>query len=185
MRQSEFEGWSPLVWIKYRIIHIDVDHHWSVFPCLMAWYCSCNTLAVPSIVHVIHRLFPLVYLDGLISCYYKVVLSCDIIIEWVDIGYWSNFLCSLIFPIFQSLWNSLSVTYQVYIWQVSLQLCCSDTCQIWTGFKGFNTDFHKIRHVTIGEIQEQMKLLHPPPQWHPLKEFVIFYAERMGTPLIH
>ena len=36
------------------------------------------------------------------------------------------------FPNFSALWiNRLVVEYHVYIWQVSPQLSCGDTCQIW------------------------------------------------------
>ena len=46
----------------------------------------------------------------------------------------------LIFSIFISelIKCCLFVIYQVHIWQVSPQLSCGDTCQIWTWFKWFN-----------------------------------------------
>ena len=40
------------------------------------------------------------------------------------------------FPDFSALWiHSLAIEYHVYIWQVSPQLSCGDTCQIWMWLK--------------------------------------------------
>ena len=54
--------------------------------------------------------------------------------------------------------------YHIHIWQVSLQLCCSDTCQIWLWFKGYKRNFCKL------EISSMEKLTngalvgpHPSP----------------------
>ena len=41
----------------------------------------------------------------------------------------------IIFQIFQYLSHWLDTEYHIHIWQVSLQLSCSDTCQIWKRFE--------------------------------------------------
>ena len=49
------------------------------------------------------------------------------------------------FPHFSALWkHCLPVAYHIHVWQVSLQLSCSDTCQIWMWFEGSN--FFKIKN---------------------------------------
>ena len=48
------------------------------------------------------------------------------------------------FPNFSELLKHMSaIEYHVYIWQVSPHLSCSDTCQIWMGFKECNRYFCK------------------------------------------
>ena len=39
--------------------------------------------------------------------------------------------------------HTLDIKYHVYIWQVSPQLSCGDTCQIWMWFKESNSYFCK------------------------------------------
>ena len=51
-------------------------------------------------------------------------------------GHLDNFLCPVTFPIFQHFSNYMLVTqHHTHIWQVLLQLSCSDTCQIWMWFR--------------------------------------------------
>ena len=45
--------------------------------------------------------------------------------------------------------------YHVNIWQVSPQLSCGDTCQIWMWFREFNRYFCKIENFAYGEISER------------------------------
>ena len=59
------------------------------------------------------------------------------------------------FPNFSSLSkHTLTVKYHVYIWQVSPQLSCADTCQILMWFKESNMYFCKIENFAYGEINE-------------------------------
>ena len=51
--------------------------------------------------------------------------------------------------------HTLAVKYRVYIWQVSPQLSCGDTCQIWMWFEESNMYFCKIKHFAYGEINER------------------------------
>ena len=51
--------------------------------------------------------------------------------------------------------QKLAIEYPVNIWQVSPQLCCSDTCQIWTWFKESNIYFCHIENFAYGEIKER------------------------------
>ena len=60
------------------------------------------------------------------------------------------------FPNFSSLSkHTLTVTYRVYIWQVSPQLSCGDTCQILMWFDESNMYFCKIENFAYGEIDER------------------------------
>ena len=49
----------------------------------------------------------------------------------------------------------LAIEYHVHIWQVSLQLSCGDTCQIWMTFKEYNRYFCQIENFAYGEIDER------------------------------
>ena len=49
----------------------------------------------------------------------------------------------------------LDIKYHVYIWQVSPQLRCGDTCQIWMWFKESKSYFCKIENFAYGEINER------------------------------
>ena len=60
------------------------------------------------------------------------------------------------FPNFSALSkHTLDIEYHVYIWQVSPQLSCGDTCQIWKWFKESNRYFWKIENFANGEINER------------------------------
>ena len=50
--------------------------------------------------------------------------------------------------------QTLAVEYHVYIWQVSPQFSCGDTCQIWMWFKESNRYFCKIENFACGDISE-------------------------------
>ena len=51
--------------------------------------------------------------------------------------------------------HTLTVKYRVYIWQVSPQLSCGDTCKIWMWFEESNMYFYMIENFTYGEINER------------------------------
>ena len=60
------------------------------------------------------------------------------------------------FPNFSSLSkHTLTVKYRIYIWQVSPQLSCGDTCQIWMWFVESNMYFCEIENFAYGEINER------------------------------
>ena len=49
----------------------------------------------------------------------------------------------------------MAIEYDVYIWQVSPQLGCGDTCQIWMWFEESDTYFCHIENFAYGEINER------------------------------
>ena len=49
----------------------------------------------------------------------------------------------------------LAIEYHVCIWQVSPQLSCGDTCQIWMWLRESNRYFCKIENFAYGEISER------------------------------
>ena len=51
--------------------------------------------------------------------------------------------------------QTLGIEYHVYIWQVSPQLSCGETCQIWMWFRESNRYFCKIENFAYGEISER------------------------------
>ena len=59
--------------------------------------------------------------------------------------------------------QTLAIEYHVYIWQVSPQLSCSNTYQIWMWFRESNRFFCKIVIVAYGEISE-WSLSNPHPR---------------------
>ena len=68
--------------------------------------------------------------------------------------------------------QTLAIEYHVYIWQVSPQLSCGDTCQIWMWFRESNRYFCKIENLAYGEISER-SFSNPHPRidipasvWH-------------------
>ena len=69
------------------------------------------------------------------------------------------------FPNFSSLSkHTLTVKYRIYIWQVSPQLSCGDTCQIWMWFDESNMYFCEIENFAYGEINERsFSNPHPRP----------------------
>ena len=71
-------------------------------------------------------------------------------------GLLSQFSPFRYFPNFSEWWIQwLPEWYQVHIWQVSPQLCCGDTWQIWTSLKVSNIYFCKINIFRNGEINER------------------------------
>ena len=74
------------------------------------------------------------------------------------------------FPIFQHPKYILAIEYHVHIWQVSLQFCCGDICQIWMWYKESNRYFNRIENFACGEINGV--LLHPPTT-HPTPGWII------------
>ena len=49
----------------------------------------------------------------------------------------------------------LPIDYHIYFWQVSPQLSCGDTCQIWMWYRESNWYFCKIEKFAYGEINER------------------------------
>ena len=71
-------------------------------------------------------------------------------------GLLRQFLPFRYFPIFLALSkHTLDIEYYVYIWRVSPQLSCGDTCQIWMWFKESNSYLCKIENFACGEINER------------------------------
>ena len=79
------------------------------------------------------------------------------LIRWIlGWGLLSQFPPFRYFPKFSSLSkHTLTVKYRVYIWQVSPQLSCGDTCQIWMWFEESNMYFCEIENFAYGEINER------------------------------
>ena len=75
----------------------------------------------------------------------------------------ANFLRSVIFHIFRFLSKQMfAIEYHVYTWQVSPQLSCGDTCQIWMWFRESNRYF--CENFAYGEISER-SFSNPHPWW--------------------
>ena len=72
-------------------------------------------------------------------------------------GLLSQFPPFCYFPIFFSALPNptLAIEYHVYIWQVSPQLSCVDTCQIWMWFEESNMYFCQVENFAYGEINKQ------------------------------
>ena len=71
-------------------------------------------------------------------------------------GFLSQFPLFRYFPNFPSLSKqTLVIEYHIYIWQMSPQLGCGDSCQIWMWFKESNRYFRMIENLAYGEINER------------------------------
>ena len=91
---------------------------------------------------------------------WKYLTHCGLVMPNTDIdlgwGLLSQFSPFRYFPNFSEWWKQwLPEWYQVHIWQVSPQLCCGDTWQIWTSLKVSNIYFCKIKIFRNGEINER------------------------------
>ena len=74
--------------------------------------------------------------------------------------------------------QTLAIEYRVHIWQVSPQLSCGDTCQIWMWFRESNKYFCKIENFAYGEINEG-SFSNPHPRfciWSTLPERCFEFA---------
>ena len=85
----------------------------------------------------------------------------DVIARGVEVGHlgWgllNQFPPLRYFPNFSSLSkHTLTVKYRIYIWQVSPQLSCGDTCQIWMWFDESNMYFCVTENFAYGKINER------------------------------
>ena len=71
-------------------------------------------------------------------------------------GLLSPFLLFHYFPNFSASLNyMLAIEYHIHIWQVSPQLSCGDTCQIWMWCKNSKKYFSRIENFAYGEINER------------------------------
>ena len=73
--------------------------------------------------------------------------------------------------------QTLAIEYPVYIWQVSPQLSCGDTCQMWTWFEESNMYFCHIENFAYGEINER-SFSNP----HPCPAITCSKILTIGTP---
>ena len=72
------------------------------------------------------------------------------------VGLLSQFPPFRYFPNFsESQKHTLAIEYRVHIWQVSPQLRCGGTCQIWMWLKWSNRCIYKIEYSAYGEIKER------------------------------
>ena len=84
--------------------------------------------------------------------------------EWWNTGLWLLKLCSVISPLWIHLILDdypLHSLNHIHIWQVSLQLGCSDTCQIWMRY--LICQQFLWRFWENGKIMEWRKLAKSPP----------------------
>ena len=66
----------------------------------------------------------------------------------------------------------MAIEYHVYSWQVSPQLSCDATYQIWMWLKEFNTYLCEIKNFAYGEINERCFSNPPPPPPPPPPSFL-------------
>ena len=84
---------------------------------------------------------------------YSVHASLCVALGW---GLLSQFPPFRYFPNFSALSKqTLAIEYHVYIWQVSPQLSCGDTCQIWMWFEKSYMYFCHIENFAYGENNER------------------------------
>ena len=122
---------------------------------------------------------------------------------WGLLSQFSQFRYFPHFPLLPK--QTLAIEYHVYIWQVSPQLSCGDSCQIWMWFRESNRYFCKIENFAYGEINERsfsnphpwsgawpiiiihhccMSILSRPPTWwsHDMETLSALLALYWGNP---
>ena len=91
--------------------------------------------------------------------------NCMAVLGW---GLLSQFSPFRYFPNFWAmLRQTLAIEYHVFIWKVSPQLSCGDTCQIWMWFEESNMYFCHIENFAYGEINER-SFSNPHPWWNDM-----------------
>ena len=113
----------------------------------------------------------MVWKDKLISAimYYFAVLS---EVSHSGVGVTKPIFPFRYFPNFSEWWKQwLPEWYQVCIWQVSLQMSCRDTWQIWTWLKVSNLYFCKIKISSNREINKR-SFSNP----HPWSESIVLWT---------
>ena len=60
---------------------------------------------------------------------------------------------------------TLAIEYHVHIWQVSRQLSCGDTCQIWIGFKNITDTFTRSKILLMEKLTDRT-IVTPTPGQH-------------------
>ena len=68
----------------------------------------------------------------------------------------------------------LAIELHVHIWQVSPQLSCGDTCQIWMRFKECKRYFCEIENFAYGEIDERSFSNPTPGVTKPVSSVLLF-----------
>ena len=79
--------------------------------------------------------------------YHGILLGWGLLSQFPPFRYFPNFSALSKHP--------FVLEYHVYIWQVSPQLSCGDSCQIWMWLKESNSYFCKIENFAYGEINER------------------------------
>ena len=82
--------------------------------------------------------------------YRKISAMPSVVQGWGLLSWFLPFCCFPNFP--QLSKHTLAVEYHFYIWQVSPQLSCGETCQIWMWFKESNRYFFKIKKKANGAL---------------------------------
>ena len=93
------------------------------------------------------------------------------------------------FPLFHYFLNfsvspkyTLAIENHVHIWQVSLQLRCSDTCQIWMWHKESNRYFWQIKYFVYDKVNK-LSSSNPQPR-SPVMQLSLCNALEDWTPCI-
>ena len=76
----------------------------------------------------------------------------------------------------------LGLLYHIHIWQVSPQLSCDDTCQIWVWYVTGHPCF--VNYELWKKNSEQQKLVPVPPTQDPVQHIPIYYCIAYGTVMV-
>ena len=96
------------------------------------------------------------------ECFAPLTIGCcDTVLGWGLLSQFSPFRYFPHFPLL--LKQTLAIEYRVYIWQVSPQLSCGDTCQILMWFRESNRYFCKIE-ILLTEKLANGALVTPTPE---------------------
>ena len=127
----------------------ETRHQYATYMFIYPLYVICDLLSYSNCTYI----SILIYWHWLELLTWVAVCAINIFQGWGLLSEFSPFRYFPHFPLLSK--QTLAIEYHVYIWQVSPQLSCGDTCQIWMWFRESNRCFCKIENFAYGEISER------------------------------
>ena len=82
----------------------------------------------------------------------------DSVLDWAE-GYWMNLFHLLVFSIFSETFkDNLPIKYHIHFWEVSLQLSCGDSCQVWMWFNRSDCFLRKAVICPVEKVGRELTL---------------------------
>ena len=138
-------GLNELNWLSAIYGHCDSSRLGGVCACVCVYVCVCA--GNWSLVVYLMTWWCPTYIHSPTTTWDNGDLGWRLLSRFPPFCYFPDFLTS---PKYM-----LAIEYHIHIWQVSPQLSCNDTCQIWMRFKECSRYFCEIARFAYGEIDER------------------------------